>query len=136
MSIKVQVYGDKIDLADELQEEFHAVAKDVVKEAADLWLAEIRRLLSLRAGPPAAPEGEPPAYRTKDLMDSFKRIPARVRGRVASSGIRSDHEGANRVNVGFTDSRGVRTLPHPFVEPSRENIEPAVTALLTEKLSG
>jgi len=135
VSVKVVVYGDRIDLADELEEEFHAVAKDVVTEGAEKLLREVRALLRLRAGTfrTAAPEGQPPEYDVGDLFRSFRLIPARVRGRSVSAGIQSDDPGANRVEFGATDTRGIRTLPHPYLRPALANVEPLVTELFIDR---
>lgn len=131
--MRVTVYGDKLDLADELMEEFHAEAKSAVHDAAALQLAEVKRLLALRRGTPA-PGGEPPAEQTQDLLRSFRLIAPRIRGAVASSGWRSLHPGANRLEFGFTDVRGIRTLPHPYARPAIANTEAAVERLLQERL--
>ena len=136
MSVKAVVYGDKIDLADELMEEFHAEAKDAVSEGADMLLSEVRRLLTLRRGTAAtvAPEGQPPEQDTSGLVRSFRKIPPRVRGRVASSGIRSSHPGGNRLENGFTDVRGIRTFPHPFLRPAIANTDGPIGAMLQARL--
>ena len=137
MSVKVKVYGDKLDLADELQEEFHQQAKDVAAEAADILLGEVKTLLKLRIGSlqTAAPEGQPPEFDTGALEKSFKKIPPRVKGRVASSGVQSNDPGANRLEYGATDSRGIRTLPHPYVRPALANVEEKVTRLVESRLT-
>lgn len=137
MALKVTVYGDRIDLADELMDEFHDQAKSAVAEGADVLLDEVKRLLTLRRGTArtAAPEGQPPEQDAAQLEKSFRRIPPRVRGRVASSGIRSDHPGGNRLEWGFTDSRGIRTLPHPFLAPAIANTDERIGQLLEERLS-
>lgn len=137
MSIKVKVYGEKLDLADELQEEFHAQAKAAISDVADLVLGEVARLLHLRKGTlrTSAPEGEPPEVDTEALAQSFRRIPARIKGRVATSGIQSNDPGANRLEFGKTDSRGIRTLPHPFVRPAIETVKIEATALLEQRLT-
>lgn len=131
------VYGDKLDLADELQDEFHAEAKRAVGDAADLLLAEVRRLLTLRQGTArtAAPEGQPPEQDTAGLVRSFRRIPPRVRGRVASSGVQSNHAGGNRLEHGLTDRRGIRTLPHPFLRPAIATTDGPIGDLLQERLA-
>lgn len=117
MSARIVVYGDMIDLADELEEEFHDKVLKVVDRAADLLLAETRRLLSLRQGTvrTSAPDGQPPERDTGALAASYRKIPGRIRGRVASAGIRSRDPAANRVEYGATDTRGIRTFPHPAV---------------------
>ena len=138
MALRFEVFGDKLDLADELQDEFHGEAKAAMADAAEMLLDEIRRLLSLRHGPPAAPEGEPPAMQTGDLAAAFKTVRPKVRGRVAESGIQARGEaaeGANRLEHGFTDRRGIRTLPHPFIRVAIANMEDPIGRLLEERLS-
>ena len=137
MSLTMTVYGDKIDLADELIEEFHAQAKDAVSDAAEIWLDAIRRLLSLRQGTKqtASPEGEPPELDTGALARSFRKIPAQVRGNVAGSGIKSNDPGAARLEWGKTDVRGIRTLPHPYLLRSIAETRDEITALLRVRLS-
>jgi hypothetical protein len=138
MSLRVVVMApDKLDLADELQDEFKAEAKAAVKEGAQLLLSEIQRLLRLRSGPAGmtAPEGEPPEKHTAALLESFRLLPPRVSGAVASSGIISRHPGANRQEFGYTDIRGVRTLPHPFLRPAIAATEGKMSELLTERLA-
>lgn len=130
----VVVYGDRLDLADELREQFHPQARDAVSELADMAIAEVQRRLSLRSGTAqtAAPEGEPPEKDTGGLLMSFKKIPPRVDGRVAQSGFKTAHPGASRLEFGFTDVRGIRTFPHPFMAPAMAAIESAVVARLSE----
>lgn len=127
---------DRLDLADELEEQFHGEAKLVVGEAADLLLDEVQRNLRLRTGTAAtsAPEGAPPEYDTGELYRSYERIPPRVKGRIASSGVQSDHPGAARVEYGSTDSRGIRTLPHPAVRLAVDASEEPITALVEKRL--
>lgn len=137
MSMKVKVYGDRLDLADELEDEFHADAKAVIGEAGDLLLVEVQRRLRQRKGTrqTAAPAGEAPESDTGALAGSFSRIPPSVKGRVASSGVQSDHPGANRQEFGMTDRLGIRTFPHPFLAPSLQAVEAPVTDLIQRKLS-
>lgn len=136
MTVKVVVYGDKLDLADEVAEEFVAEAKDVAGEAGNIMLAEAQRLAKLRIGTAqtAAPEGQPPEYDSGEFYRKLKRIPPRVKGRVASSGIQSNHPGAARIEWGGTDSRGIRTLPHPIFRPAAANSEQPITELAQRKL--
>lgn len=134
MTIRVVVYGDKIDLADELQEEFVAVAKEAIGEAGDLLVGEVERLLQLRGGPDPSPEGQPPAFQTGELLASVSRLPPRVKGRVASSGVRVEGDGALRLEYGKTDARGIRTFPHPFVRPALTAMEGPIGDLLRWRL--
>lgn len=128
--MKIQVTGAKVDLADELEEAFLEPAKQGVREAAEHFRDVTQRLLRKRKAPPAAAPGEAPAMRMGDLARSIKVLPVRVRGRVVSSGIRSDDPGAARLERGFTDSRGIRTFPHPFLAPAAVEAEPGITAIL------
>jgi hypothetical protein len=125
--MKVFVHGDKLDLADELLEEFHADAKGAVGEAADILLGAVRA--NLQRG------GDGPSVGKGDLLKSMKRIAPSVKGAVASSGIRSNDPGANRVEYGAVDVRGIRTLPHPYVRPAMASTEPQIDALLRERLT-
>ena len=137
MPMTVTVYGDKVDLADELQEEFHQQAKDAVSEGADILLDEIRRLLSMRRGTArtVAPAGAPPEFDVGDLFKSFRKIPPRVRGRTATSGIKSDSIYGIRLEYGLTDGRGFRILPHPYIGPAIANTDERIGQLLEERLS-
>lgn len=137
MSLRVTVYGDKIDLADDLEKEFHKEAKAVVDYASRLVLREITRLLTLRSGTKqtAAPEGEPPEADTMDLARSFEVIPPRVRGRSVRGGVQSRDPGVPRLEFGATDDRGVRTLPHPFVLPAFEEMGSAIDQLVQDRLT-
>lgn len=133
-----EIYDEKkLDLAEDLREEFHAVAKQAVSDSADILLLEVDRLLSLRRGSDSttAPAGEPPEYDTTALLRSWERIPARVKGNVAQSGIKSDSEYAIRAEYGGTDKRGIRTLPHPYLRPAMASTESEIDALLRERLA-
>lgn len=129
------VQTDRIDLADELEEDFHVYALDAVGVAGDIVLAKVQRKLRLLRGTPqtSAPEGQPPEFDTGDLFRSFKKLRPRVKGRIASSGIYSLDPGANRLEFGKTDERGIRTLPHPFVRPAFEESEPEIHALFQKR---
>lgn len=135
MSFKIKSYTEKIDLADELEEDAIPWAKQLVSEAGDMGLAEVRRLLSLRRGTAqtVAPEGQPPEFDEGGLYESYEKIPPKVKGRIATSGVQSDHPGAGRLEYGKTDARGIRTLPHPAVGPAFQNIEEKVTDLIESR---
>ena len=132
----VRLVDDRLNLADELEEHFYPVAKLVAREAGDLLTAEVVRQLNLRQGTQqtAAPEGAPPERDTGELAESFETIPPRIKGRVVSSGVQSDHPGANRLEYGSTDARGIRTLPHPFVRPALQLVEGPIDALIRKRL--
>jgi hypothetical protein len=135
MSFKLKSYTEKIDLADELEDEWREDAGELAGDAADLVLGEVQRNLLLRLGTAktAAPEGQPPEYDKGDLYRSYERIPPRVKGRIASSGVQSDDPGAARAEYGATDSRGIRTFPHPAVRLAFAASEEKVTALIESR---
>lgn len=137
MSVRVTVYGDKLDLADELAEEFHDGAKAAVTEGAELLLSQVQQLLHRRRGTAqtVAPEGEAPEFDTGELARSFKIIPATVRRDSVRSGIRSNLLGkVLRLEYGATDSRGIRTLPHPFLRPAIAEMDGPIGRLFEELL--
>lgn len=136
MTLRIVVYGDKLDLADEIADDFRTEAMEAVKDARDIVLTEVGRLLRLRWGTfrTAAPEGQPPEYDSGDLFRSFKALGARIRGNVASAGLASDHPGVARLEFGDTDTRGIRTYPHPFLLQAFENVRDRVDALLQDRL--
>jgi hypothetical protein len=140
--IRVHVYGDNIDLADELKDEFVPKAKAAINEASEVLLEEVKRLLSLRQGSAktAAPEGQPPEQDTGELIRSFKRMPARLSRESEGApavvgGIRANNDYGVRLEYGQTDARGIRTLPHPYLRPAMVAVEPRIDALLQERLS-
>jgi len=136
--LSFQFYGDeKLDLADELRDEFHAVAKEAVRDGAQLLLREVDRLLTLRHGTPqtAAPEGEPPEQDTAGLVRSWDLVNPRVRGDMVQAGIKSNHPGAVRLEYGLTDARGIRTFPHPYIRPAMATTEGPIGELLAERLA-
>lgn len=132
MSVRVEVYGDNLlDVADELLDEMIEPAKAAVKDARDIVFDEAKRLLNRRTSGPAI-EGEAPVRRTGELERSLKKTAVSVKGRVVSAGFSSKHPGAMRLEHGFVDKRGVRTLPHPWLRPSFENAKGRVEARLQE----
>lgn len=132
MSLKLKVYGAPLTLADELEESFQANAKAGLTQCGEVLLGNVRGQLRRRKGPEPAPEGQPPAEQGGKLSQSFRRLPTRVRGRSASSGVESNHPGAARLEWGATDKRGIRTFPHPYLAPAAEASEPEITRILTE----
>lgn len=107
------------ELSKEVEKEFRRNARKVVGEGAKVLHKEIRRRLS-RAGSRAAEPGEAPTKRSGKLMRSVKRTSTRVSRYGASAGVRISHPGAARLEFGAVDSRGIRTLPYPYVRPSIE----------------
>lgn len=132
MSIRVEVYGDSlIDVADELLDEMVEPAKAAVKDARDLVFDEARRLLSLRSSGPSI-EGAPPVQRSGELLRSLRKTSISVHGRVVSAGFQTKHPGAMRLEWGFVDERGIRTLPHPWLRPAFSNTYDAVEKRLSD----
>lgn len=132
MTMRIEVYGEGlIDVADELLEEMVEPAKDAVKDARDLVFDETKRLLNRRTSGPSI-AGEPPVRRTGELERSMRKTSVSVRGRVVQAGFSINHPGAMRLEVGFVDERGIRTLPHPYIRPAFENMADAVEARLQE----
>lgn len=127
-----QGYGpDLVDLADELLDEVEPRAKEAVRDARDIVLGEAKRLLSLRtSGLPT--EGQPPVRRTSELYRSLRKLAVSVRGRVISAGFSTAHPGASRLEYGFVDKLGRRTLPHPWLRPAFENTRDQVERRLAE----
>jgi hypothetical protein len=136
MSVNVRVYGDKLDLADELADEFHDEAAKAVTDGAKILLAESHRLIA-RWGPNApAPAGQTPATITGDLLRLTRLRRGRVRrnSRVAQAAVQyAPHSWL--VEFGHINVDGTRTLPRPFVRPAVENTEADIDRLLTERLS-
>jgi hypothetical protein len=135
--ITATVYNDKIDLADDIEEDFRLAAEAGVRDAAQLLLDKVRDKLQARRGTArtSAPPGEPPEYDEGDLFRSWKLLPTRLRGRMAESGIKSNNVYAVRLEYGKTDKRGVRTFPHPYVRPAMKEVEPAIFALWRERFT-
>ena len=134
MTYKITIANDKLNLADELEEEFHEEAKGIIEEASTILQQHTQAQLSRYSGPGRTPEGQPPALRTGALLRSIKTIRAKVKGRIVSGGIISRDPGANRVEYGATDSLGRRTLPHPFVRPAMETARPVIDALFADRM--
>jgi hypothetical protein len=136
-SVRVRVYGNKLDLADELAEEFHAEAKPIVAEGRDMLLSRVQQLLTRRRGTAqtVAPVGEPPEVDTFELVNSWKPTPVTVRRDSVRAGIRSNLLGkVLRLEYGGTDSRGIRTLPRPFLRPAIAEMDGPIGRLFEELL--
>ena len=137
MSVRLRVYGEKLDLADELADEFHEDAKATVTEGAEMLLGRVQQFLSRRRGTArtVAPEGEPPEVDTFELLNSWKLIPVSVRRDSVRSGIQSRLLGnVLRLEYGATDSRGIRTLPHPSLRPAIAEMDGPIGRLFEERL--
>ena len=129
MTVRVRLYGDYLDLADELRDELVEPAKAVVSEARDVVLAEVKRLLQLQRGRPS-PAGAPPAYETGDLLRSFRKLRTSVSGGTVSAGFSSSDPGVNRQEFGGRDSRGIVVPARPFVRPAFERMRGEVQRIL------
>ena len=131
MPVHVVVYGERLDLADELQEDFIAEAREAVTEGAQILLDDVLRRLRLRAGTfkSAAPPGQPPEYDIGTLFRSFHLLSARIRGATAEAGVASADPSANRLEFGKTDINGVRTFPHPYMRPALEATEEPIAQM-------
>lgn len=136
--MRVTVYGDYIDLAEELEQAWHTPARHAAREAGQMLTAEVRRLLTLRSGTArtVAPPGEPPERDTGTLLAGVSQISVRRGNTVASSGVQVTHPGAARLEWGATDVQGRRTLARPYLRAALANTEGPITAMLEERFSG
>lgn len=127
--------ADKIDLADELQDEVASQVRPVLNEAAGILLRKAHHQIERYGKNAPAPPGETPATGTGNLKKRTRRLTTRVRrrGRYASSGIIfAPH--AHLVDRGYTREDGTRVLPRPFIDKSVAEADPEISALLEEKL--
>jgi hypothetical protein len=132
--MRVRVYGDKLDLADELQEEFIVEARLVVAEGARILLAESQRKIAAYGRGPA-PAGSTPGTVTGNLLKMTKLGTVRQgRDRRSVSGAVRYAPHAHLVEYGHDNVDGTRTLPRPFIRPALEAAEPQVERLFREKL--
>jgi hypothetical protein len=136
--MKFQVYGDKLDLADELEEDFRKEAKAVVREAGTMYYdALVARLRRGGRGRPSAP-GQVPAIQDEDLLKSFRRPTAKL-GRDKRSvfvDITSDlhYKEVWGVESGHVKPDGTRVEPRPFIRPTDAEMEPKIARLFEERL--
>lgn len=137
MSVKFRVQTDRIDLAEELEEDFRKEARGVVREAQDLTVAEIKTQLR-KTGSRTSRPGEAPAMQSGDLERSIRRGSLRM-GRDKAS-YRADvvstltYEEVHGVEYGHTKPTGERVLPRPFIRPAVEKVEPKIIRLFEERL--
>ncbi len=136
--MRVTVYGDYIDLAEELRDGFHDAAADAAREAGEMLTNEVRRLLAIRSGTAAtaAPEGEPPERDTGALLAAVKRLRIRRYTRTVTSGVQVNHPGAARLEWGATDATGRRTFAHPYLRAALANVEGPITEMLERRFAG
>lgn len=135
--MKFEVITERIDLADELEDEFRPNAKAGVLEAGKMYLASLKELLARQpSGDPAPPE-RPPAKQTEELIRSLGRRGARIsRDKLSVSlDITSTlpYEHFNSVEYGHINANGTRTLPRPFKRPTDVAMEPKINALFRER---
>ena len=131
--VAVRVYGDYIDLADEIMDELLPRAKDAMTEARDLIYDEAKRLLTMRGPGPPAPPGQPPATQTGELVRSLRKLPVTVSQsrRTIKTGISSNHPGAARLEFGARTSGLIGPpIAHPWLRPAFENTRAEYTRIL------
>lgn len=119
--------------ADDLVAEVRKKAPRAVKAGRRVIVAEMKRLLSLNTGGPSRP-GQPPAKVSGELARSVKTPPVRIRSWGAEAAIQVDHDGANRLEYGFRDRRGVETAPHPYAGPAIANKQAAADRAMEREL--
>jgi hypothetical protein len=140
MSIKFDVFTERIDLADELEEEYRKAARPVVREAVDMLVAETKANARRITGE-SQPEGFP-ARQEGDLERSFKRGRIRLgRDKLSISGeMVSDltYEEVNSVEYGHAkpgEKGGAKHVaPRPFIRPAVATVEPKIQRLFEEQL--
>jgi hypothetical protein len=134
--MKYEIYGDdKIDLADELREEFIPPAKAAVKDANDVYFNEARRLAKVY-GPGPAPGQSTPGTVSGNLARLMKkRGPrlSRTKDAVWASVMFAPH--AHLLEFGHDNVDGTRTLPRPFIRPAQANTEGTIDRLLQDRLA-
>ena len=135
MSMNFRIRGEgKIDLAEELMDEFIPNARVVVRDASDILLAETKRIIAAYGRGPAPP-GSTPGTETGNLLRMTKRGSVRMgRDRASVSGAVLYPPHSHLVEYGHTNVDGTRTLPRPFIRPALEAAEPQIQQLFEERL--
>lgn len=137
MSVKFRVQTDRIDLAEELEEDFRKEAKDIIREAGTIYLDELKGLLARQPSGPARP-GQPPARDTEELLKSLRRSTGRLgRDKVSYSIDITSHlhyEHFNSIEYGHINADGTRTLPRPFKRPTDDKTAPKIVRLFEVRL--
>ena len=135
MSVTFRVQGEgKIDLAEELVEEFRDHAKAVVREASDILLAESKEKIAAYGRGPAPP-GSTPGTESGNLLKLTKRGSVRLgRDKASVSGAVKYAPHAHLVEYGHDNVDGTRTLPRPFIRPALDAAEPKIERLFEERL--
>lgn len=123
------------ELEKDILKAFNKERTKAMQAASRVLLANTRTWLNLYKYPPEGKPNMPPARRSamrgkkgaeRSLYSSFKRLAIRSRKYSITGGIKSDHPGAGRVEWGATDVRGIRTFPHPYMNPAAEQSETAI----------
>lgn len=129
--IRVEVTGPPLDIAKDAEKQYRREASRVLGRSATILLREVKQQLRRTTGGEPQ-EGAPPVKRSGDLARSFRRLRPRVRKNVATSGVKSSHPGAGRLEYGGVDSRGIRTFPHPYLGPAIARVEGEITRMLED----
>ena len=136
--MKFTVRTDKIDLAEELEEEFRSEAKQAVRDGVDIMVAEIQANANRFTSGESRP-GHFPVRRTGELAQSFKRGSVRlgrdkasVTGETVST---LSYEEVNGVEYGHTKPTGERVLPRAFIRPAQVTAEPKIAALFARRFA-
>lgn len=137
--MRIQVRGDDshIDMADEVVDESIPIVKKAANEVGDAFLLDIRSRLRRRQGPGSAPAGESPAEQTGELARGMRRLAARVRGRVISSGVRHTSmtfEEINSIEYGAVGPNGRVSKARPFARPAEEALEKKAAGIFEREL--
>lgn len=136
MTVRLHFHTDKLDLADELPEEWMERLKGPIREVGGMFKAEVIRRLSLAQGDAStsAKEGDAPERDSGDLIASVRQLNTMVKPTIAETGVHVRDPGAARLEWGATDVRGIRTYPHPFVRPSAEAVAAPAGRLIEKAL--
>jgi hypothetical protein len=133
--MRYEVVTDKIDLADELEEDFRKEAPAPLRTAVAMY-ADTAKANLRRTGSRVSEPGETPGMDRGELERSIQRGPVRlgrdkrsVTGLVLSS---LSYEEVFSVEYGHVNRDGTRTLPRPFLRPTDETAGPKIAALLEE----
>lgn len=143
---RIIIYGDpKYVPTDEAAlKAFNLEAKGAVREAVEDLHRAVKAQLRKNKFPPSAASGEPPAYgggqlkvesKQQTLMSSFRRTRVTVSKTRVRGGIESYHSGAARLEYGWVDKNGIRTFPHPYLDPAAREVEPSVDNIMSRILT-
>jgi hypothetical protein len=133
--MKFEIYGDKLDLADELLEDFRKVARGAVRDGSKILLEESHRLIKQYGPGPAPPGSTPGTGETGNLLKMTKLGNVRFgRDKRSYSGAVIYAPHAYLLEYGHTNVDGTRTLPRPFIRPAQEAAQPKIHRLFEERL--